>query len=348
LTNRVASTKRDRTILMDQLSAHLDRGWDLAQKGDASGASTCAKRALEIDPQSPEVHNLLGYAAALRGDAEEAIEHYRQAIGLDDTYFEAMLNAAEVLMYPLSEWEEAAAMCDDAFELAETDEEIADCVLLKVDALMARGDLDEARRAMALIPEGPFESSTYIFLVGRAYYELGELEKAAPLIEEAARKDPAHADAHYYLGLVRDEKGDQLGATEAFLRTRGLDLARPQLPWAPSSDAFATIVRNVVGALDAVLSRYVREADVYVVDVPGAELVVDGVDPRALMILDAEGGNDDGPRKARLFVYQRNVERAAGALDALEEELRSALEREITAVFLERDPQVSASKHELN
>ena len=48
---------------MDQLSAHLDRGWDLAQKGDATGASECGKRALELDPQSPEVHNLLGYAA---------------------------------------------------------------------------------------------------------------------------------------------------------------------------------------------------------------------------------------------------------------------------------------------
>ena len=79
---------------MDQLSAHLDRGWDLAQKGDAAGASACAKRALEIDAQSPEVHNLLGYTSALTGDSEEALEHYRQAIALDETYLEAMLNAA--------------------------------------------------------------------------------------------------------------------------------------------------------------------------------------------------------------------------------------------------------------
>lgn len=337
---------------MDQLSAHLDRGWDLAHKGDASGAVTCAKRALELDPQSPEVHNLLGYASALQGDAEQAVEHYRQAIALDDTYFEAMLNAAEVLMYPLGEWDEAIAVCEDAYELAETDEELADCVLLKVDALMARGDVDEARRAMALIPEGPFDSTTYIFLVGRAYYELGDVDKASSLIEEAARKDPSHADAQYYLGLVRDERGDQPGATEAFLRTRGLDLARPAPPWTPSGDAFATLVRSVVDRLDAVLARYVREAHVYVVDVPGAELVVDGVDPRALLILDAEGGSDGdatgGPKRARIFVYQRNVERAAGSLEALEEELQGAIEREITAVFLERDPGTTTDKRELN
>src|SRR5678815_4158341 len=113
---------------MDQLSAHLDRGWDLAQKGDAAGASACAKRALEIDPQSPEVHNLLGFGAALAGESEEALEHYRQAIALDETYLEAMLNAAEVLMQPLGDWDEAIAMCSDALDYAETPEEIADCI----------------------------------------------------------------------------------------------------------------------------------------------------------------------------------------------------------------------------
>ena len=68
---------------MDQFSAHLDRGWDLVQRGDPRGAELSARRALEIDSQSPEAYNLLGYVAALQGEFEEAIEHYRQAIALD-------------------------------------------------------------------------------------------------------------------------------------------------------------------------------------------------------------------------------------------------------------------------
>jgi tetratricopeptide (TPR) repeat protein len=345
---------------MDQLSAHLDRGWDLAQKGDAEGAIACARRALEIDPQSPEVHNLLGFTAALAGESEEALEHYRQAIALDETYLEAMLNAAEVLMHPMEEWDEAIAMCADALDYAETPEEITDCVLLKVDALLGKGATEEAAKSMTQIPEGPFESPSYAFLIGRAFYEVGNIDKAAPLIEEAARKDPAFADAQYYLGLVRDERGDLRGATEAFLRTRALDAARASAPWSPSPDGFAAMVRAVIGRLDALLARYVREADVYVVDVPGAELVVDGVDPRALLIVDqppamsAAGGasiTDLGELttpKMRVFVYQRNVERAAGVLEAMEDELTSALEREITSVFLEKDPGPSPPKHQLN
>jgi hypothetical protein len=103
-----------------------------------------------------------------------------------------------------------------------------------------------------------------------------------------------------------------------------------------------------MGKLDGVLARFVTEAEVYVVDVPGAELVVDGVDPRALLILDTPPVSDGAPARVRVFIYQRNVERAAGGAHAMEEELLAALEREITAVFLEPDPSRPVEKHQLN
>src|SRR5258706_12980249 len=111
---------------MDQFSAHLDRGWDLVQRGDSQGAELSARRALEIESQSPEAYNLLVYVAALQGEFEEAIEQYRQAIALDDTYFEAMLNAAEVYVHPLADYDAAIDMCDTALDLAETDDEVVD------------------------------------------------------------------------------------------------------------------------------------------------------------------------------------------------------------------------------
>jgi hypothetical protein len=140
---------------------------------------------------------------------------------------------------------------------------------------------------------------------------------------------------------------------EAFLRSRALDMTKPAPTWAPSPEAFAQLVRRVVQGLDAILARWVRDADVYIVDVPGAELVVDGVDPRAMVILDARTpdeptGTETGALQARLFIYQRNVERGAGSVAALEAELSANLEREITAVFLERDAPTPSEKHQLN
>jgi len=200
---------------------------------------------------------------------------------------------------------------------------------------MAKGDYEEAKRAMKMLPDGPFSGPSYLFLIGRAWYELGQIDKAAPLIEQAAKADPTSADAHYYLGLVRDEQGDARGAAEALIRSRALDAQRPPPAWAPTAETFSTVVRTAIEKLDLVLARHVREAEVYVVDLPGAELVVDGVDPRALLALDTPPSESGTPARVRVFVYQRNVERAAGSLEAMEAELGAALEREVTAVFLE-------------
>ena len=332
---------------MDQFSAHLDRGWDLVQRGDSRGAEISARRALEIDSQSPEAYNLLGYVAALQGEFEDAIEHYRQAIALDDTYLEAMLNAAEVYIHPLGEYEQAINMCDLALDLAETDDEVVDTLLLKFDALLGRNQVEEARLLCTRFPKGPFENPNHAFLVGRALYEVGSLEEAAPLIEDAAKNNPQNAEAYYYLGLVRDDAGDAAGATQAFLRSRELDIALPAPAWALSSETFEQTVRRLVEELEEKLKKHVRASEIYVSDVPGVEVVVDGVDPRALLMLDGIGPTGpDGVATARVFVYQRNVERIAGAVDLVEAEVKAALEREIRLTFIE--PEATRPLHTLN
>jgi Flp pilus assembly protein TadD len=341
---------------MDQFSAHLDRGWDLVQRGDTRGAEASARRAIELDPSSPEAHNLLGFVAALEGDGEEAIEAYRQAIALDETYLEAMLNAAEVLIHPLGELDQAIDMCNQALDLAEVDEEIIDALLLKVDALLAKGDSEEAASVVGKIPPGPYENPNHSFLVGRAQYEIGNAEAAAVLIEEAAQKDSQHAEAHYYLGLIRDERGDTRGATGAFLRSRELDLEAGMPPWAPGKDVFQSLAEKAVAQLNPVLKRYVEGADVYVAEVPGIELVVDGVDPRALVLLDGFHTDEPAPSQrepsreqpcGRVFVYALNVTRLSGNFDAIEREITLAIEREITTAFLEAE-QAERPPGELN
>ncbi|MBN2191219.1 MAG: tetratricopeptide repeat protein [Polyangiaceae bacterium] len=323
---------------MDQFSAHLDRGWDLAQRGDTQGAEVSARRALELDAQSPEAHNLLGYVAALQGEFDDAVEQYAQAIALDDTYLEAMLNAAEVFIHPLGEYDEAIKMCDHALELAENDDEIVDALLLKFDALLGKNDSAGARVLCERFPSGPFENPNHGLLVGRAFYEIGDLDRAQPLVEEATRLATDSSEAWYYLGLVLDEREQVLAATRAFLRSRDLDLEAPPPPWSLNPETFADTAQRVVDGLAEQLRTFIRTDEIYIADVPGAEVVADGVDPRAMLLLDGFSAEEDGSAPtARLFVYQRNVERLAGAMEAVEAELRMALEREIIGTFVEPD-----------
>jgi tetratricopeptide (TPR) repeat protein len=344
---------------MDRFSAHLDRGWDLVQHGDSHGAELSARRALELNKQAPEAYNLLGYAAALRGDFEAAIRHYNHALSLDEAYFEALLNAAEVFIHPLADYREALEMCDRALELAETDDELVDALLLKFDALLGEDRMDDAKALCSRFPEGPFENPNHVFLVGRALYEVGDLDRASPLIEQAVKATPGNSEAYYYLGLMRDEQGDRARATHAFVRARALDLEAPVPEWSLSLDAFEHTVRRVVETLPPHLRQIIRTDEIYVADMPGIEFVIDGVDPRALILLDdispnalsggsmppgslssgssLHGGSMLDVPTARLFVYQRNLERLAGALESVETELHAALERELSGVIEEQD-----------
>lgn len=332
---------------MDQFSAHLDRGWDLVQKGDSRAAEQSARRALELDSQSPEAHNLLGYVAALQGEYEEALESYRQAIALDDTFLEAILNAAELCIHPLGDLPQALALCEDALELAENDEELVDALLLQFDALLGLGREEEARAVCGRFPAGPYDNPSHVFLVGRAHFEMGEVDRAEELLREAVRRDAENSEAHYYLGLIRDERGDVPGAIQAFLKSRELDLSLPPPSWALSRDAFELSARRAVERLTPRLRTFIRQDEIFVTDAPGAEAIVDGVDPRALVLVDALEGPNGAPT-GRLFVYQHNVERLAGSLDRIEDEIRSALEREIAAAMLEIDAAAPPKSSALN
>jgi tetratricopeptide (TPR) repeat protein len=272
---------------MDQFSAHLDRGWDLIQRGDTQGAEQSARRALELDGESPEAYNLLGYAAALQGDFDDAVENYQQAIALDDTYLEAILNAAEVLIHPLGDFDQAERLCDDALSLAETEDERVDALLLKFDALLGKNELTSARELCARFPRGPFENPAHSFLVGRALYEIGDATSATPLIVEAVRANPNSPEAHYYMGLIHDEAGAITPAIEAFLASRELDLENPPPAWTLSRQTFREALRQAISELPSELQVLLSSDQIYVGDVPGIEVVVDGIDPRALLLLDA-------------------------------------------------------------
>jgi len=319
---------------MDQFTAHLDRGWDLAQRGDAGGAESSAKKALELEASSPEAHNLLGFACALRGDFDEALEFYRQAIALDDTFLEAILNAAELCIHPLGDLEEALKLSNDALELVETNGELTDALLLKFDALMGLGDRDGCLSTLAQIPDAPFENPAHAFLVGRALFEMGETARAEQLLVDAGKREPENPEVPYYLALIFDQRGDVPAATEALLRSRELDSRSPRPPWTLSREAFIAATQKAVLSVTPRLRAYLDSQEIFVSDLPGVEVIVEGADPRTPILVDPL---EDTETRVRVFVYQNNIERMAGSIDRVGEEIRDAIEREVAAVLMSDD-----------
>jgi tetratricopeptide (TPR) repeat protein len=332
---------------MDRLSAHLDRGWELVTQGDLNGAMASAEQTLELDGDSPDAHNLIGYIHAANGNLDMALEHYRQAIELDEHYLEAMLNAAELLIHPLGSFEEAIRVLDQALESCQTADDIADASVLKVDALLQQGDRAAAAELLLGLPDGPFENQQIDFLIGRAHFELDQLEAATVLIERAAARPDASPDVMYYLGLLRDKQGRQGEASLAFLKTRHLDGQLPRPPWAPSHGRFEKIIQAALRELPDELAKRLEGNLIMVTDLPGLEIVAEGVDPRTPLLLDemVARGTDE---HRRLFVYQRNIERLIRHPLELQQDVLEILHRELEAHFKRPSEQPPGSKFSTN
>lgn len=319
----------------DQFAAHLDRGWDLVARGDFAGALVSAQKSLEINEQSAEAHNLVGYIHQAEGHGDEAVEHYKKALEIDDTFVEAMLNAAEV-MISQKDFDGAFEMIDEALDLVDNDEEIADALLLKFDAQIQSGDKDAAKRTLSIVPEGPFDNANLEFLIGRAKLDLDDVDGAEPHLRRSIERAADNSDAHYYLGILLEKRGDKRHSTVEFLLSRELDARLGPAPWSLEPPQFEKRVERAIGRLPEALQKALNEALVIVSELPGAEVVADAahpVDPRAPMLLDDVAAENEPPRVGRVFVYQRNVERIAPELHDLDDELVHLFEDELVHCF---------------
>ncbi len=323
---------RDDLDPLDPLEKQLERAWASIAQGDLEAAMRSAERSLEIDEACPEAHNLVGYIHAAGGNLEQALVCYRTAIEYDEEYLEPRLNAAEALLR-IGDPSGAIEQLDAAIPLAETPDEYADAMLLRIDALLAAGETEMAAAAVRELPGGPFDSPQIDFLVGRAHFEIGELDAAALFVEHAAAALPNDSEVNYYLALVREARGELRGATAAFLQTRELDHWAPRPPWAESLARFERRVRKAIAGLPTDLAAPLDGALVFVDELPGAEIVCEGLDPRAPLWADDLPLDEDQTLR-RIFVYQWNVERLVPTPEALDGTLRELLAEEIERAFL--------------
>ena len=311
--------------------AALTRAWDLLEEGDLQGAREAARATLGFEEDSPEAHNTLGYILALEGDLEEALAHYEHAIEVDGTYFEALLNGADVRLR-LGDVDGALDLAVQALEVAESDDDAVEAVLVQMDVLLASGRTEEADALATQMPEGPFDSPALELAVGRARWEAGDIEGARELIEHAAAALAGDSDAQYQLALLREASGDLPAATAAFLTSRSLDLRMPRPVWAEPAARFERRVGEALRQLPTELKAHIEGALVLVEELPGAEIVSEGFDPRAPVLADRiELGK--GEPLTRVVVYQRNFERLVADPGMLDKALEMMLGEELGRAF---------------
>ena len=315
---------------MDRLSAHLDRGWALITRGETTGALLAARQALDLDESSPEAHNLLGYIYSIEGDFEEALSCYNRAIDLDEWYLDPILNAADLLTRCEYDATEAIRLSRMASNIASSAEEIAEAVLLEVEALISLERIEEARQRLEEIQDPAGLPSHYTISVGRALLEVGDLQAAKHLIERSCEQDPSNPDGWYCHGLIAREEGKRIEAVKAFLTAHKLDLISPDPAWIEQLEPMERVSKNAIASLSEAERKMLAGTTVIVEPAPSERQICREIDPRLI----AFGESIDASKGAfeKLWIFTKNLARACVFPSDVEEELVHAIRHELGSI----------------
>ncbi|GGH05571.1 tetratricopeptide repeat protein [Silvibacterium dinghuense] len=159
-----------------------------------------------VDPDSPQMHQVMAHEETREGKTNEAIAEYRKAIALNPHLPGVHFELAELLNTSSDPKlkQEAIAEYQNALQQnpgdAKSLERLGDIAATKNDWPQAKTDYE---KAVALRPD----SADASFGLAKAYIALDQKDKALPLLERVVQLDPTNATAHYRLSTLFREQG---------------------------------------------------------------------------------------------------------------------------------------------
>lgn len=196
------------TLLMQQ-------GRALVEEGKISEGLEKYKVALQLQPNNPTVHNLIGMAELHRGNAAKAVDSFNRALMLAPKYSDALNNrgAAYVQLGQLSQ-----AESDFLSVLSDETHANRAGVYFNLGSLyFARGNLAAAEENLrrATMGAGPVEA---YFLLGQVEGKLGKALLAETAYRDAMNRAPERPDAILALAKLVDAQGRRGEAHELYLK----------------------------------------------------------------------------------------------------------------------------------
>lgn len=96
-TSRAGTTASRRSAQTPDIARQLQEAQTLADAGDFAQAIALCRTVLATDRANAQAEYLLGLVEDARGDAQQALVHYRRALYLDPGHYEALVHCAAQL-----------------------------------------------------------------------------------------------------------------------------------------------------------------------------------------------------------------------------------------------------------
>jgi len=136
-------------------------------------------------------------------------------------------------------------------------------------------------------------------------------EAAVPLLSQLVEREPSYGDAHYDLGCIARELGDERTMIRHFLRVRALDArADNALGYGDQAELshIEAVARDVVERLPALFAERLAHVPILIEPRPSRALVAEGFDPRALGLFDGPtDGITDVAAPSCIVLYAANL-----------------------------------------
>jgi predicted Zn-dependent protease with MMP-like domain len=220
--------------------------------------------------------------------------------------------------------------------LSEEDLDALESLISELELCLADGDVEGARAALEEAEELAGEDDPDVrYARALIAQETGDLDLAVSELKAVLEVDPDFSDAHYALGYVLDELGDEAGAVHHFLRTRALDAKQDKEREADDEgnlNLIERVARETLDGLPEEFSSRLTGVPVMLETRPSRSLVEGGFDPRALGMFEGpEHGEGDIPAPTRIVLFVSNLAGFAG--EDLVEQVETTVLHEVGHYF---------------
>ena len=183
--------------------AHKSLGDALDKKGQADEAIGHFQEAIRLKPGYADVHNNLGNTLLKKGQADEAIAHFQEAIRLKPGYANAYNNFGNALLRK-GQPGEAIRQYQEAIRLEPVD---ANTHYNLGNAFLKNGQPDEAIRQYQEAIRLKRDSPAAYYNLGIVFGMKGQPDEAIRQFQEAIRLKPDYAEVHSNLGTAFFQQG---------------------------------------------------------------------------------------------------------------------------------------------
>jgi len=192
--------------------------------GQAAEAERSLARAVFLDNKNVGAVVLLAQLQVSGGNVQQGIASYQRAIELAPENVEVYVSLA-ALYNSQGDWQKAQILDQKALSLqpdyAPAANDLAYLMLEHGgDVNVALTLAQTARRGLSTLPNS---ADT----LGWAYYRGGSFSIAAPLFEEAVKKQPSNSTYHYHLGLTYQKLNEPIRARVELQRAISIDPKSP-------------------------------------------------------------------------------------------------------------------------